>query len=74
MKTLNDLKPGEKATICGFADRDADMAYLMELGMMEGTTVTFVKSAPLGDPIEIDVRGYHLSLRRSRARAIQVAG
>ncbi len=71
--TLNDLKPGEKATISGFADLSADMVYLMELGMMEGTPVTFVKSAPLGDPIEIDVRGYHLSLRRSRARQIHVA-
>ncbi|HED10568.1 MAG TPA: ferrous iron transport protein A [Caldithrix abyssi] len=72
MRTLNDLKPGETAVIKSFTENDADMDYLMELGIMEGTTVTFVKCAPLGDPIEIDVRGYHLSLRRSRARCIRV--
>ncbi|HHM01879.1 MAG TPA: ferrous iron transport protein A [Caldithrix abyssi] len=72
MRTLNDLKPGETAVIDSFTENDADMDYLMELGVMEGTPVVFVKSAPLGDPIEIDVRGYHLSLRRSRARCIRV--
>ncbi len=72
MRTLNDLKPGETAIIKSFTEHDAEMDYLMELGVMEGTAVTFVKCAPLGDPIEIDVRGYHLSLRRSRARCIRV--
>lgn len=42
------------------------------MGLIRGTTVTFVRAAPLGDPIEIRVRGYHLSLRRQEAEAILV--
>ena len=45
----------------------------MEMGMVPGSVVRVVKSAPLGDPIQICVRNYHLALRRNEARAITVA-
>jgi ferrous iron transport protein A len=46
---------------------------LMEMGMVPGSTLRVVKCAPLGDPIQICVRNYHLALRRNEARAITVA-
>ncbi|KAA3617010.1 MAG: ferrous iron transport protein A [Calditrichaeota bacterium] len=72
MLTLNDLKPGDNAIISEVQNGSADIGYLMELGIMEGTPVRFVKSAPLGDPIEVDLRGYHLSIARSKAQSILV--
>ncbi len=71
--TVLDLKPGETAHISHINKNEEDLNYLMELGVLEGTPVRFVKSAPFGDPIEIDVRGFHLMLRRSRAGAIEIA-
>ena len=70
--TLNDLEPGEVAIITTIENDSSDINYLMELGIMEGTPVRFVKSAPFGDPIEVDLRGYHLSIRRSKAKSILV--
>ena len=72
MLTLNDLKPGENAIISRVMNGSTDNGYLMELGIMEGTPVRFVKSAPFGDPIEVDLRGYHLSIARSKAQSILV--
>lgn len=70
--SLNKLKPGEEAIIRGFGVNNAVEEYLMELGLMIGTHITLIKSAPLGDPIEIKVRGYFLSIRRSEAQFILV--
>lgn len=70
--SLNKLKPGEEAIIRGFGGNNSVEEYLMELGLMIGTQVTLIKSAPLGDPIEIKIRGYFLSIRRSEAQFILV--
>jgi len=70
--TVLDLKPGDTAYISRINKNEEDLNYLMELGVLEGTPIRFVKSAPLGDPIEVDVRGFHLMLRRARARAIDI--
>ena len=72
MLTLNDLKPGDSAVISSIDDSSSESDYLMEMGLMTGTPVRFVKSAPFGDPIEVDLRGYHLSIRRAKARSILV--
>lgn len=69
---LDFLKPGENAIIEGFEEESAEMGYLMELGLLVGTPVKLVKFAPLGDPIEIRLLGYHLSIRRSVAKTILV--
>lgn len=50
----------------------ASRARLMEMGLLVGTPVELVRFAPLGDPVEIKVRGYHLTLRRSEAELIRV--
>ena len=72
-RPLDHLSPGERGRI---ARIDADPAIarrLMELGLVPGTEVEMVRTAPLGDPLEVTVRGIHLSLRRSEANHIHVA-
>ncbi|MDQ8187646.1 FeoA family protein [Pelagicoccus sp. SDUM812002] len=72
MKTLNDLTQGQTARISCYLPRFSAARRLMELGLMPGTMVRFVKAAPLGDPIALEVDGRHLSLRRVDAAQITV--
>ena len=74
MKSLDKLHPGESAVICKINGNTFEETYLMEMGLLEGTPIRLVKFAPLGDPLELAVRGYHLSIRRSEASAIYVDG
>ncbi|MBE2187325.1 MAG: ferrous iron transport protein A [Rhodothermales bacterium] len=68
--TLADLHPGDAATVTGYA---ADVPErVLELGLLPGTAVTLVRRAPLGDPLELRVRGFHLSLRLAEARLVEV--
>ena len=69
---LSDLLPGEEATISGLNSENADHDRLLDLGLQNGTPVRVIKYAPLGDPIEIKIRGYHLSIRKSMAKQIRV--
>lgn len=66
------LKPGEIGTILKFEKKGANLSDLMEMGLTPGARVKLVKFAPLGDPIELNVRGYHLSVRRSEAKHILI--
>ena len=72
MLSIDQLKPGESAVIRLIEQRNSAACYLMELGLMAGTTVKMIKRAPLGDPMEIRLRGFNLSIRRSEANAILV--
>ena len=69
--TIIDLKPGQKARIKAWAT-DTPPQRLLEMGMMPGSTVELVRYAPLGDPIDLKVRGFHLSIRASEARLVDV--
>jgi ferrous iron transport protein A len=71
--TLETLRPGDRATICELRGDADTAARLMEMGLVAGTPVEVVKYAPLGDPMEILVRGYHFSLRRAEAQKIAVS-
>lgn len=71
MTTLRELKPGERGTITGYADEDPP-GRLLEMGLLPGTTVEVVRRAPLGDPIDLKVRGFHLSIRDHEAERIHV--
>lgn len=73
MKTLNELKIGESAKIVRLGGEGAVKRRIMDMGLTKGTEVTVRKVAPLGDPIEITVRGYELSLRKDEAEKIEVA-
>lgn len=70
--TLADLKPGQRAVIAGFSTSGPLVQRMMQLGLLEGSEVEVVRRAPAGDPIEIRVLGYSLSLRRSEAKTILV--
>ena len=71
--TLADLKAGELAEITGYTLGNAVYrAKLLALGLTHGVQLKIVNVAPLGDPFEIAVRGYHLSLRRDEVGVIKV--
>ena len=72
-RPLARLAPGERGVIARLGGDPAIARRLMELGLVPGTLVEMVRRAPLGDPIELSVRGVHLSLRRSEALHIHVA-
>jgi ferrous iron transport protein A len=70
--TLASLQPGECGVIAGFAQLDQFTQRLMQLGFLEGTELKVLRRAPTGDPIEVELMGYALSLRLEEARAIYI--
>lgn len=72
MKTLRDLKPGENAVVVKLHGEGALKRRIMDMGITKGVKVEVRKVAPLGDPIELNVRGYELSLRKADAESIEV--
>ena len=70
--TLDELKIGNKAEITAVGGEGALRLRLLDMGLIPGTAVTVVKTAPLGDPIEISVRGYSLTIRKSDAANIEI--
>lgn len=72
MKTLKDLRIGESARVVRLHGQGAVRRRIMDMGITKGTTVRVRKLAPLGDPIEITVRGYELSLRKADAQMVEV--
>lgn len=70
--TLDQLKPGESAVIKSVGGQGALRLRFLDMGLIPRTTVTLQKTAPMGDPIEIRVRGYELTLRKDDARCIEV--
>lgn len=71
--TLDELKPGEKGRITAVGGEGELRLRLLDMGLIPRTEVTLMKVAPMGDPIEIRVRGYELTLRVSDAKNIEVS-
>jgi ferrous iron transport protein A len=69
---LSELPIGSSATIREFPKTGAASLRLREMGLLIGTRLTLLRSAPLGDPLEIKLRGYHLTLRKSEAEHVLV--
>ena len=69
---LSLLAVGSKAVIRDIPLKGAGALRLREMGVLPGVTVTLVRTAPFGDPLEIQVRGYNLSLRKSEADHVEV--
>ncbi len=71
--TLSELKTGQMAEITGYTlGNSAYRAKLLALGLTRGVQVKIINVAPLGDPFDLAVRGYHLSLRKDEAKVIKV--
>ena len=72
MKTLRDVKIGESAVVKKLYGEGALRRRIMDMGITKGVTVKVRKTAPLGDPLELTVRGYQLTLRKDDAANIEV--
>ena len=72
MRTLKDLKVGETAVVQKLSGEGAVKRRIMDMGVTKGTQISVRKVAPLGDPIEVTVRGYELSIRKLDAQMIIV--
>ena len=72
MKTLRDVPVGETAEVVKLHGEGAVKRRIMDMGITRGVSVFVRKVAPLGDPIEVQVRGYELSLRKADAEMIEV--
>jgi ferrous iron transport protein A len=69
---LTSMRIGSAATVCEIKLQPDHRGRLLEMGLLVGTPVELVRFAPMGDPVEIKVRGYHLTLRRQDAEQILV--
>ena len=72
MARLSELQQGQRARVARIDGTDRLSQRLMEMGLLEGESVEVVGFAPLGDPMQLRLSGYHLSLRKSEAARIEV--
>lgn len=71
--TLKNLKPGQSGSVVSIGSKGPIKRRLMDMGVTPGAEIKVVKVAPLGDPIEINIRGYELSLRKLEAEQIIIS-
>ena len=72
MRTLKDVKVGQSVRVTKVGGEGALKRRIMDMGITKGVTIKVMKMAPLGDPIEITVRGYELTLRKADCEKIEV--
>lgn len=72
-RTLADLGPSAEGVIAGIEGDDGIAVRLSELGFTPGVTVRFIRRAPLGDPIQVGVRGFEIAMRANEARRVVLA-
>lgn len=72
MRTLKDVKCGSSVSVVKLHGEGAVKRRIMDMGITKGTDIFVRKAAPLGDPVEVTVRGYELSLRKADAQMIEV--
>ena len=72
MATLKDAEVGQTYIVANINGEGALRRRIMDMGITRGTKLKVVKEAPLGDPMELELRGYHLSLRRADADLVEV--
>ncbi len=73
MRSLATIKIGSTAQVVDISGEDNTSLRLLEMGLTPGVEVTVVSAAPLGDPVELELRGYRLSIRRNEAARVVVA-
>ena len=70
--TLKDLKPGQLGVVASIGATGPMKCRMMDMGITPGVEMRLFKAAPLGDPVEVNVRGYELSLRREETQRIEM--
>lgn len=71
--TLNELKPGQEGKVLSLGEKGPMKRRIMDMGVTPGAVLKVIKVAPLGDPIEVNIRGYELSLRKEEAKRIEIS-
>ena len=71
-KSLKELKPGEKGKITKVSGTGSVRRRILDMGVVAGAEIELERKAPLGDPVEVKIKGYHLSLRKEEAANIYV--
>lgn len=74
MRTLDQLRPKESGVVAQLTGTGDTQQRLLEMGVSDGAAVEVLRYAPMGDPMEIFVRGFHLTLRKSEAALVQLEG
>lgn len=72
IKSLSELKPKERGKITKVSGGGNAHHRLLDMGLVSGSEIEVERVAPLGDPIEVKIKGYHLSLRKEEAASIQI--
>ncbi|HSL58007.1 MAG TPA: ferrous iron transport protein A [Acidimicrobiales bacterium] len=72
MTALSEMRPGARGEVTAVDGRGTGRRRMVEMGLVRGTAVEVVRVAPLGDPIDVKLRGYQLTLRRSEAALVQI--
>lgn len=70
--TLDQMAPGQECTVCDVNLEGTSLQRLLDMGFIEGTRVKVIRNAPLLDPLDIQIRGYLVALRRNEARGVEV--
>ena len=72
MKTLREVRPGETVTVLRLHGEGPVKRRIMDMGITKGVEIFVRKVAPLGDPIELNIRGYELSIRKAVAEMVEI--
>lgn len=70
---LNNLEPGQKGVVTSIKGNDATRRRIMDMGIVRGSEIKVIRKAPLGDPVEFEIRDYNLTLRKKEAERIYVS-
>ena len=70
LKTVSEMRPGESGVVVNTRGEGWTRKRLLDMGVTKSAPLTFKKSAPLGDPLEVNLRGYELTLRKSEASCV----
>jgi ferrous iron transport protein A len=70
---LNDLEPGQKGVVVSIKGSGATRRRIMDMGIVRGSEIKVIRRAPLGDPVEFEIRDYNLTLRKREAERIYVS-
>ena len=70
---LNDLEPGQKGVVVSIKGSGTTRRRIMDMGIVRGSEIKVIRKAPLGDPVEFEIRDYNLTLRKKEAELIYVS-